>query len=211
MDQQKKKIWKPQIQCGSYNWKQCRKSTHKTDKKPAISTHQRPTLHDNRTGEMHNCDLRGHKYKHTKNPPETKLWNDTLDEEGLRNTMDSWWPNRKHQCYTWINGEKQSWIDHIYVSNNFLQDGTITGAGIDTGKITYKSDHRMVGIRVNFTTMVGKIEGMPKTQKNRPRRSNQLKKKQRSLQNHSTNQRRETEPKQKPKTDSSTGTPNSTR
>ena len=43
------------------------------------------------------------------------------------------------------------------------------GAGIDTGKITYKSDHRMVGVRVNFTTMVGRIEGMPKTQKTRPR------------------------------------------
>ena len=50
-----------------------------------------------------------------------------------------------------------------------MQDGTITGAGIDTGKITYKSDHRIVGVRVNFTTMVGRIEGMPKTQKNRPR------------------------------------------
>ena len=64
---------------------------------------------------------------------------------------------------------KKSWIDHIYVSNKFLQDGTITGAGIDTGKITYKSDHRMVGVRVNFTTMVGRIEGMPKTQKTRHR------------------------------------------
>ena len=100
---------------------------------------------------------------------ETKLWNGIMDDEGLRNSMNSWWPNRKHQCYTWINGEKKSWIDHIYVSNKFLQDGTITGAGIDTGKITYKSDHRMVGVRVNFTTMVGRIEGMPKTQKTRPR------------------------------------------
>ena len=100
---------------------------------------------------------------------ETKLWNGIMDDEGLRNSMNSWWPNRKHQCYTWINGEKKSWIDHIYVSNKFLQDGTITGAGIDTGKITYKSDHRMVGVRVNFTTMVGRMEGMPKIQKTRPR------------------------------------------
>ena len=104
-----------------------------------------------------------------KGTPETKLWNCTMDDEGLRNTMNSWWPNKKHQCYTWVNGEKKSWIDHIYASNTFLQDGTITGAGIDTGKITYKSDHIMVGVRVNFITMVGRIEGMPKTQKNRPK------------------------------------------
>ena len=104
-----------------------------------------------------------------KDSPEAKLWNGTMKEEVLRNSMGSWWPNRKHQCYTWTNGENKSWIDHIYVSNKFLQDGTITGEGIDTGKITYKSDHRMVGVRLNFTTMVGRIEGMPKTQKNRPK------------------------------------------
>ena len=74
-----------------------------------------------------------------------------------------------------------------------MQDGTITGAGIDTGKITYKSDHRMVGVRVNFTTMVGRIEGMPKTQKTRPRTVKAtIKKKQRGLQNYSTKQRRQT-------------------
>jgi hypothetical protein len=38
---------------------------------------------------------------------ETKLWNGIMDDEGLRNSMNSWWPNRKHQCYTWINGEKK--------------------------------------------------------------------------------------------------------
>ena len=58
---------------------------------------------------------------------------------------------------------EKSWIDHIYVFNKFLQDGTITGAGINTGKVTYKSDHRMVGVRANFNTIVGRIEGMPKT------------------------------------------------
>ena len=69
-----------------------------------------------------------------KESTEATKWNQIMEEEGLQNTMHSWWPNRKHQCHTWINGQNKSWIDHIYVSNKFIEDGTITGPGIDTGK-----------------------------------------------------------------------------
>jgi hypothetical protein len=50
-----------------------------------------------------------------KDSPETKLWNGTMDEEGLRNSINSWWLNRKHQCYTWVNGEEEKKLDRSHI------------------------------------------------------------------------------------------------
>jgi hypothetical protein len=97
--------------------------------------------------------------------------------EGLRNTMNNWWPIKKHQCYTWINEENKSWIAHIYVSNKFLQYGHNHWGSYWHEEITYKSDHRMVNVKVKFTTMVGRIEGMSQTQKIDLEQSKQLLKK----------------------------------
>ena len=105
----------------------------------------------------------------------------------------------------------KSWIDHIYVSNKFLQDGTITGAGIDTGKITYKLDHRMVGVRVNFTTMVDRIEGMPKIQKTRPRTFKATIKNNKEAYRTIAQNREDKRNKKKGKKGSNTGKPNSTK
>ena len=107
--------------------------------------------------------------------------------------------------------EKKIWIDHVYVSNKFLQDGIITGAGIDTGKITCKSDHIIVGVRINFTTMV-ELEECPKHRKIDPQRSNKQPPPPKEAYRTIAQTREEKRNRNKKrKTDSSTGTPNSTR
>ena len=55
----------------------------------------------------------------------------------------------------------------------------------------------MVGVRVNFTTMVGRIEGMPKIQKTRPRTVKATIKKNKEVYRTSTKQRRQTERKKR--------------
>ena len=69
--------------------------------------------------------------------------------------MNTWWPNLKHQFATW----NKSWIDHIYASAKVIQEGCITQAGIETGHTFYKSDHRMIGVEINFTKLTGRIQG----------------------------------------------------
>ena len=48
------------------------------------------------------------------------------------------------------------------MDSSTAKDGTIRGVGIDTGRWTHGSDHCMIGMRMNFTTMVGRVRGMPK-------------------------------------------------
>ena len=85
------------------------------------------------------------------------------------NTMAAWWPNLRHQCNTWVNGTNKGWLDHIYASTKLIQEGSILQAGIETGGTFYKSDHCIVGVQVNFTKLIGRIQGMPKLYKPRKR------------------------------------------
>ena len=80
---------------------------------------------------------------------------------GERNMQQAWWPKLQAKCYTWQNGDNKTWIDHAYVDSDKAKDGTVQGVGIDTSRWTHGSDHCMVGMRVNFTTMVGRVRGMP--------------------------------------------------
>jgi exonuclease III len=82
-------------------------------------------------------------------------WNSEIRNNGLLNTMNTWWPNLKHQFAT----HKSTWIDHIYVSAKIIQEGSITQAGIETGHTCYKSDHNMIGVEINFTKLTGRIQG----------------------------------------------------
>ena len=50
-----------------------------------------------------------------------------------------------------------------------MTDASITGVGIDTSEWGHDSDHSMIGIRVNFTTMVCRIQGMEPLYKPRKR------------------------------------------
>jgi len=82
-------------------------------------------------------------------------WREKTAGNGLINTMDIWWQNRRHLFKT----HRNNWIDHIYMSSKLVQDGSLIGAGIETGHCFYKSDHNMIGTEVNFTKLIGRIQG----------------------------------------------------
>ena len=65
---------------------------------------------------------------------ETKLWNDIMDDEGLRNSMNSWWPNRKHQCYTWINGKTKAGLITYMCPINFSKMAHLRGLVLTRGR-----------------------------------------------------------------------------
>ena len=89
------------------------------------------------------------------------MWKERMQGLGMINMQQVWWPKLQAKCYTWQNGDNKAWIDHVYVDSNTAKDGTIRGVGIDTSRWTHGSDHCMIGMRVNFTTMVGRVRGMP--------------------------------------------------
>ena len=89
------------------------------------------------------------------------MWKERMQGLGMINMQQAWWPKLQAKCYTWQNGESKAWIDHVYVDSNTDKDGTVRGVGIDTSRWTHGSDHCMIGILVNFTTMVGRVRGMP--------------------------------------------------
>ena len=82
-------------------------------------------------------------------------WREHIAGNGLINSMDMWWQNRRHLFKT----HKDNWIDHIYMSSKLVQEGSLLGAGIETGHCFYKSDHNMIGTEVNFTKLIGRIQG----------------------------------------------------
>ena len=88
-------------------------------------------------------------------------WKERMQGLGMTNMQQAWWPKLQAKCYTWQNGNNKAWIDHVYVDSNTAKDGTVRGVGIDTSRWTHGSDHCMIGMRVNFTTMVGRVRGMP--------------------------------------------------
>jgi hypothetical protein len=99
----------------------------------------------------------------------TKAWANSTEQSGMINVMQAWWPHLRHKFITWRNGDSKSWIDHVYADIKTMTDASITGVGIDTSEWGHDSDHSMIGIRVNFTTMVGRVHGMEPLYKPRKR------------------------------------------
>ena len=82
--------------------------------------------------------------------PTTKRWNPSTEQSGMVNVQQAWWPQLRHKCITWRNGDSKSWIDHVYADIKTMTDNSITGVGISTGEWDHDSDHSMIGIRVNL-------------------------------------------------------------
>ena len=101
--------------------------------------------------------------------PATKKWKLCTEQTGMINVMQAWWPHLRHKFVTWKNGSNQSWIDHVYTDTKTMTDACITGVGIDNSEWGSDSDHSMIGIRVNFTNMVGRTQGMEPLYKPRQR------------------------------------------
>jgi hypothetical protein len=101
--------------------------------------------------------------------PTTKKWNLSTEQSVLVNVQQAWWPQLRHKCITWRNGDSKSWIDHVYTDIKTMTDNSITGVGVSTGEWDHDSDHSMIGIRINFTKMVGRVRGMEPLYKPRQR------------------------------------------
>jgi len=84
----------------------------------------------------------------------TGKWLSVMKDSQMHITMKTWWPREPH-IHTFPKNE--TWIDQIWVSEAAFQRGAITAAGIEMSRTEYNSDHYMVGIRVNFTALLGKM------------------------------------------------------
>ena len=83
--------------------------------------------------------------------PATK-WKNMTESTDLTHTTLNRWPSLTSKLNTWNN----KLLDHIYISRNSAAH--VTAAGIETGKITYKSDHNMVGTRIKFSKILGRTK-----------------------------------------------------
>ena len=74
------------------------------------------------------------------------------EDVDLTHTTLNRWPSLTPKLNTWNN----KLLDHIYISRNSAAH--VTAAGIETGRITYKSDHNMVGTRIKFSKILGRTK-----------------------------------------------------
>jgi exonuclease III len=87
-----------------------------------------------------------------------RTWKTMMEEHNMKNTMATWWPRMIHKLTTWGRTKKKNyWIDHIYMTNTMIKEGSLIGAGIETGHNFYSSDHNMIGININWTKALGRI------------------------------------------------------
>ena len=57
-----------------------------------------------------------------------------------------------------------TWLDHGLASQSLMSRGAVTGAAVDTGKAFYQSDHRLCGLTLNITKMIGRITTLSRKQ-----------------------------------------------
>ena len=92
-----------------------------------------------------------------------RTWKTMMEEHNMKNTMATWWPRMIHKLTTWGRTKKKNyWIDHIYMTNTMIKEGSLIGAGIETGHNFYSSDHNMIGININWTKALGRIPELHK-------------------------------------------------
>ncbi len=96
-------------------------------------------------------------------------WKDQMWQAGLHNILDAWWPQLGPNRTTWKVGTNTSACDQIYTSTPILQSGAIREVGIRKQLLHIKTDHYMIGMSVNFTRLLGRVEGLPTLYKPRPR------------------------------------------
>ena len=83
------------------------------------------------------------------------MWKKQMQENKMHNVHELFWPTIQHKIHTWELSGKQTWIDQIYVSHETIIQGAIEEAGIETGHISYTSDHHMIGMTVDFNKIIG--------------------------------------------------------
>ena len=107
----------------------------------------------------------------------TKPKKDQTQGLGMINMQQAWWQKLQTKCYTWWqNGDNTAWRDHVHVDRQRYSkrwNGTRSrnSTQIDTSRWTHGSGHCVIGMRVNFTTMVGRVRGMPVLYQPLPKRT----------------------------------------
>ena len=87
----------------------------------------------------------------------------------MHNIHTLFWTTIQHKMHTWELSGTQTWIDQIYVSRETILQGGISAAGIETGHVSYTSDHHMIGMIVDFNKITGKVNELPTQQQVRRR------------------------------------------
>jgi hypothetical protein len=96
----------------------------------------------------------------------TREWTTKLREAEMYNPMTLLWPSTPH-IHTFPRDE--SWLDQHWISRSIYTNGTILEAGIDKSRVDYKSDHYMIGARMNYTALLGKVAPTAQGTTTRPR------------------------------------------
>ena len=93
--------------------------------------------------------------------PKVKLWKASIANQDLVNVMHKWHHNEQHKIYTYKQNETKTWIDYHLVSSSIIIRGAVLRAGIEQGGLSYSSDHMLTAIEINFTRLLGRIQGQP--------------------------------------------------